>query len=55
MQQSYQLPEMPIFRAARLGDLAALQQLLDAGTNINDRTDIATDDDDSIKRHHPKA
>lgn len=43
MQQTYKLPEMPIFRAARLGDLAVLQQLLDAGANINDRTDIAAD------------
>lgn len=43
MQQSYKLPEMPIFCAARLGDLAALQQLLDEGANINDRTDIAAD------------
>jgi ankyrin repeat protein len=37
------LAESPFHRAARLGELAELQRLLDAGADINGRSDIAVD------------
>ncbi len=36
-------PEPPIHRAARKGDLAELQRLLDAGADINERADLEYD------------